>query len=112
MSSTNRIIMIQSTTEFIFNKEIDKIVCIARGSTVKAKNIGRDILADLQSIIRKKIDEYIQLQADTKEQAIQRMIQDTEKLRANAIINIRFTTAIIMNGFAEILAYETATKYK
>jgi len=104
--------MILSTTDFIPNKEIDEIVGIARGSTVRARNIGQDIFAGLKNIIGGEIDEYTKLQADSREQAIQRMVQDAERLNADAIINIRFTTAMIMKGSAEILAYGTAIKFK
>jgi uncharacterized protein YbjQ (UPF0145 family) len=102
--------MIITTTEKIPNKEIKEILGIARGSTVRARNIGRDIFAGLKNIVGGEIEEYTQLQAQSREQAMQRMIQDAEKLGADAIINVRLSTSMVMQGAAEILAYGTAVK--
>jgi len=102
--------MIISTTDHIPNKEITEILGIARGSTVRARNIGRDIFAGLKNIVGGEIEEYPQLQADSREQAMQRMIADGERLQADAIINIRLTTSVVTQGASEILAYGTAVK--
>ena len=102
--------MIITTTEKIPNKEIVEILGIARGSTVRARNIGRDIFAGLKNIIGGELSEYTKLQAESREQAIQRMIEDGESLGADAIINIRISTSVITQGAAEILAYGTAVK--
>ena len=102
--------MIITTTESIPNKEVTEILGIARGSTVRARNIGRDIFAGLKNIIGGEIQEYTKLQADSREQAIQRMIDDANKLDADAVINVRLTTSMVMQGAAEILAYGTAVK--
>ena len=104
--------MIITTTETIPNQEIEEILGIARGSTVRARNIGRDIFAALKNIIGGEISEYTKLQAISREQAIQRMKDDGRKIGADAIINVRLTTAMIMQGTAEILAYGTAVKLK
>ena len=104
--------MIITTTDTIPSKEIDQILGIARGSTVRARNIGRDIFAGLKNIVGGEISEYTRLQAVSREQAMQRMIEDAEKLGAYAIINVRLTTAMIMQGTAEILAYGTAVTLK
>lgn len=104
--------MIITTTDTIPSKEIDQILGIARGSTVRARNIGRDIFAGLKNIVGGEISEYTRLQAVSREQAMQRMIEDAEKLGADAIINVRLTTAMIMQGTAEILAYGTAVTLK
>ena len=104
--------MIITTTETIPNQEIEEILGIARGSTVRARNIGRDIFAALKNIIGGEISEYTKLQALSREQAIQRMKDDGRKIGADAIINVRLTTAMIMQGTAEILAYGTAVKLK
>jgi uncharacterized protein YbjQ (UPF0145 family) len=104
--------MIISTTDKVPNKEITEILGIARGSTVRARNIGRDIFAGLKNIVGGEIDEYTKLQAESREQAMQRMVQDAEHLGADAIVNMRLTTAMIMQGAAEILAYGTAVKLK
>ncbi len=101
-----------TTTESIPGTEVVQILGIARGSTVRARNIGRDIFAGLKNIVGGEISEYTRLQAESREQAIQRMIQDADRLGADAIINVRLTTAMIMQGTAEILAYGTAVKLK
>tara|TARA_B100001287_G_C22277622_1_gene342369 strand:+ start:200 stop:514 length:315 start_codon:yes stop_codon:yes gene_type:complete len=104
--------MIVTTTEKIPNEEVSEILGIARGSTVRARNIGRDIFAGLKNIIGGELSEYTKLQAESREQALQRMIEDGERLGADAIINIRISTSVITQGAAEILAYGTAVKIK
>ncbi len=104
--------MILTTTETIPNKEIIEILGIARGSTVRTRNFGRDIFAGLKHLIGGEISEYTKLQAESREQAIERMKQDAISLDADAIINIRLTTSVVMQGAAEILAYGTAVKLK
>ena len=104
--------IILSTTDFIPGKEIIEILGIARGSTVRARNIDRDIFAGLKNIVGGEIEEYTKLQAESREQAIQRMNEDAELLNTDAIINVRFTTSVIMQGAAELLAYGTAVKLK
>lgn len=102
--------MIISTTEIIPGKQITEVLGVSRGSTVRARNIGRDIFAGLKNIVGGEIDEYTKLQAQSREQALQRMKQDAERLGADAIVNVRFTTSMIMQGASEILAYGTAVK--
>lgn len=104
--------MILSTTHTVPNREIVQILGIARGSTVRARNIGRDIVANLKNIVGGEIEEYTALQADAREQAIQRMIVDAEKMGADAIVGILLTSATVMQGASEILAYGTAVKLK
>lgn len=104
--------MIITTTESIPNKEVVEILGIARGSTVRARNIGRDIFAGLKNIVGGEISEYTRLQAESREQAMQRMKDDAIKMEADAVINVRMTTAMIMQGTAEILSYGTAVKLK
>ncbi|MCH1613989.1 MAG: YbjQ family protein [Parvicellaceae bacterium] len=104
--------MIISTTENIPDKEVVEILGIARGSTVRARNVGRDIFAAVKNLVGGEITEYTKLQADSREQALQRMKEDALKLNADAIINVRITTSMIMQGVAEILAYGTAVKLK
>jgi len=102
--------MIISTTESIPNREIVEILGIARGSTVRAKSIGSDIFAGLKNIVGGEIEEYTKLQADSREQALQRMAEDAQELGADAVINVRLTTSTVMQGASEILAYGTAVK--
>ncbi len=104
--------MLLSTTPNIEGKEIAETLDIARGSTVRARNLGRDIFAGLKNLIGGEISEYTQLMADAREQAIDRMIADAETLGADAIVNVRFMTAMVMQGASEILAYGTAVKLK
>lgn len=104
--------MILTTTDFIPGREIAEVLEIARGSTVRARNIGRDIFAGLKNLIGGEISEYTELMADAREQAIARMVADAEQLGADAVINVRFSTAMIMQGCSEILAYGTAVKLK
>lgn len=104
--------MITTTTETIPGKEITQILGIARGSTVRARSVGRDIFAGLKNLVGGEISEYTKLQAQSREQALQRMIQDAEKLNADAVINIRITTSMVMQGAAEILIYGTAVKLR
>ena len=104
--------MLISTTEQIPNQEISEILGIARGSTVRAKNIGKDIFAGFKNIVGGEIHEYTKLQADSREEAIQRMIEDASKLGADAVLGVRLTTSMVTQGAAEILAYGTAVKLK
>ena len=104
--------MIITTTETIPNKDITEVLGVARGSTVRARHIGRDIFAGLKNIVGGEIEEYTKLQAHAREQAMQRMINDGERLGADAIVNIRLATSMVMQGASEILAYGTAVKIK
>lgn len=104
--------MILTTTETIPNREIVEILGVARGSTVRARNFGSDIFAGFKNIIGGEIEEYTKLQAQSREQAMQRLERDAQRLNADAVVNIRFTTSTIMQGASEILAYGTAVKLK
>ena len=104
--------MIITTTETIPNNDISKILGIARGSTVRAKSVASDFMAGLKNIVGGELDEYTKLQAQSREQALQRMITDGKKLGADAIVNVRLTTSTITQGASEILAYGTAVTLK
>jgi uncharacterized protein YbjQ (UPF0145 family) len=104
--------MILSTTHTIPNREIAEIVGLARGSTVRSRNIGRDIIAVFKNIVGGEIEEYTRLQAEAREQALERMIYDARKLNADAILGIQISTAMVAQGAAEILAFGTAVKLK
>ena len=104
--------MIVTTSESIPGKETVEALGIARGSTVRARNIGRDIFAALKNVVGGEIEEYTKLQADAREQALQMMIEDAVSLDADAVINLRFSTSLIMQGASEILAYGTAVRLK
>jgi uncharacterized protein YbjQ (UPF0145 family) len=104
--------MLVVSTETIPGREVSETLGIARGSTVRARNIGRDIFAGLKNIVGGEISEYTKLLADAREQAIERMISDAERLGADAIVNVRFMTSAVMTGASEMLAYGTAVKLK
>ena len=104
--------MILSTTETLPNREINEIKGIARGSTVRTRNVGRDILAGFKNLVGGEIEEYTKLQADAREQALQRMKDDVAKYGADAIVNVRFTTSVITQAASEVLAYGTAVTLK
>ena len=100
--------MILTTTESILGKKIVKDFGLVRGNAVRARHIGRDLVALLKQIVGGEIHEYTKLMAESREQAIDRMEADAERLGANAIVCARFTTSMVMNGAAELLAFGTA----
>ncbi|MDH3243414.1 MAG: YbjQ family protein [Saprospiraceae bacterium] len=104
--------MIISTTENLPGFDIIEVIEIARGSTVRARHIGRDISAIFKSVVGGEIQEYTRLMAEAREHAIDRMIEDAERLDADAIVNVRFATATVLQGSSEILAYGTAVKIR
>ena len=100
--------MIITTAPEIAGKEIKKTFGIVEGNTIRARNIGKDIVALFKNILGGEIEEYTKLLAESREQAMDRMIAQAEALGANAIINCRFSTSYIMANAAEILVYGTA----
>ena len=100
--------MIITTSEQIEGTNISRTIGLVKGSTVRARHVGRDIVAQLRGIVGGEITEYTRMMAESREQAIQRMTEDAESLEANAIIGLRFTTSMVMQNAAEILAYGTA----
>jgi uncharacterized protein YbjQ (UPF0145 family) len=96
------------TTSGIEGKNIKKVLGLVRGNTVRARNIGRDLLAALRTIVGGEIKDYTKLMAQSREQSIDRMIEEAESMGANAIVNVRFSTSYIMQNAAEILVYGTA----
>ena len=102
--------MLVVTSETVANHRIVKTLGIARGNTVRARHVGKDILAGLRNIVGGEIHEYTKLMAESREQTIDRMVAEAEKLGANAIIATRFTTSVIIGGAAELLAVGTAVK--
>ena len=100
--------MLLSTTNKIEGKKIVKQLGIAKGNTIRARHIGRDIMAILRHIVGGEITDYTKMMAESREQAIDRMVEDGQRLGANAIVRVSFTTSMIMGGASEILAYGTA----
>lgn len=102
--------MIIVNTEEISGREIKEVLGLVRGNTIRARHIGNDIMAGLRNIIGGEVKEYTQMISEAREDALKRMIDEAEKLNADAVVNIRFTTSQVMGGAAEILAYGTAVK--
>lgn len=100
--------MIIVTSESIANKRILKTLGIVRGNTVRARHIGKDIMAGLRNIVGGEVHEYAKLVAESREQSLDRMEAEAKELGANAIIATRFTTSVLMGGAAELLAIGTA----
>lgn len=100
--------MLLSTTDEIDGKKIVKHLGLVRGNTIRARNIGRDILAILKNIVGGEISDYTKLMAESREQSIDRMVEEAKGLGANAIVGIRFSTSEVMASAAEILVYGTA----
>ena len=102
--------MILTTTENIPGKQIDEILGLVQGSTVRAKHVGKDILAGLKNIVGGELTGYTQLLDEARAVAMERLESQAKGMGANAIVNIRLSTATITQGAAEILAYGTAVK--
>ncbi len=100
--------MIMVTTDFVHGKTTKETLGLVRGNTIRARHLGRDIIAFLRNIVGGEIKDYTKMMAESREQAIDRMIVEAEGLGANAIVNIRFTTSMIMQSASEILVYGTA----
>ena len=100
--------MIVVTSETIANKRIVKTLGLVRGNTVRARHIGKDIMAGLRNIVGGEVYEYAKLIAESREQTLDRMTREAAELGANAIIATRFTTSVMMGGAAELLAVGTA----
>ena len=100
------------TGDEVAGKSISKHIGLVRGNTIRARHLGKDILAVFRNILGGEINEYTKLMAESREQAIDRMIDEARSLDADAIINVRFTTSMIAQGAAELLAYGTAVKFE
>jgi uncharacterized protein YbjQ (UPF0145 family) len=100
--------MIITTTETIQGKRIIRTLGLVRGNTIRARHIGRDILALLRNLVGGEIRDYTKLLAESREQSLDRMRAEAERLGANAVVQVRFATSVLMGGAAELLAYGTA----
>lgn len=100
--------MIVTTTETIAGKKIVQALGMVKGNTIRARHIGRDIMALLRNIVGGEITDYTKLLAESREQAIDRMKSDAARMGANAVVGVRFATSVLMGGAAELLAYGTA----
>ncbi|MFC1552208.1 YbjQ family protein [Candidatus Latescibacterota bacterium] len=102
--------MIVVSTEFVAGKKITETLGIVRGNTIRARHLGKDILAGLKNLIGGEIEEYTKMIAESREQSLDRMVAEAENLGADAVVNVRFMTASMMQNAAELLAYGTAVK--
>lgn len=100
--------MILATSSQIAGKRVVKTLGLVRGNTVRARHVGKDIVAALRNIVGGEVEEYTKMLAESREQSLDRMMQDAARLGANAVLDVRFSTSHIMNGAAEILVYGTA----
>ena len=100
--------MLMSTTETIEGKKIVKHLGLVKGNTIRARHIGRDIMAGLRNVVGGEITDYTKMMAESREQALDRMIEDAQNLGANAIVSVKFATSMVMQSASEILAYGTA----
>ena len=102
--------MIVVNTDFISGKKLQTL-SLVRGSTVHSKNLGRDILSSLKTLVGGEIVDYTNMMNEARAIATQRMVEDAQKLDADAVINVRYASSAIMQGAAEIIAYGTAVKF-
>ncbi|MGC6581887.1 MAG: YbjQ family protein [Akkermansiaceae bacterium] len=102
--------MIISTTENIAGRSVSKQLGIATGNTVRAKHVGRDIMAGLKTIVGGEVSGYTEMLSESRNQALDRMIMQGKAMEADAIVNVRFTTSQVAQGMSEMLAYGTAVK--
>lgn len=99
--------MIITTSDQVEGKKITRTIGLVRGSTIRARHVGRDIVAGLRGLVGGEIVDYTKMMAEAREQALLRMVEDAEKRGANAVVGMKFTTSMIMSNASEILAYGT-----
>lgn len=104
--------MIITNTSEVPGKEVAQILGLAKGSTIRAKHIGKDIMAGLRHIVGGELKEYTEMLNEAREMALDLMTEDAKKMGADAILNVRFSTSSVMQGAAEVLAYGTAVKLR
>jgi len=102
--------MIVVNTETVAGREVTEMLGLVRGNTIRARHLGRDIMAGLKTLVGGEIQEYAKLMGEAREQALDRMVAEATELGADAVINVRFSTSVIIGGAAEMLAYGTAVK--
>lgn len=100
--------MYLATTETIPGKKVVRHLGLVRGNTIRARHLGHDFMAALRNIVGGEIADYTKMLSESREQAVDRMVEQAKALGANAVVGIRFTTSMVMTSAAEILAYGTA----
>ena len=101
-----------TTLEYVPGKEIAEVLGLVKGNTVRSKHIGKDILAGLKTLIGGEIKVYVEAISEAREEATLRMLNEAERLGADAVLGVRYSTSQIMTGAAELMAYGTAVKLK
>jgi len=99
-----------TTIDRIPGKEITKVLGLVQGSTIRARHLGRDIMASLRNVVGGEIKDYTQMLTEARELALQRLVKEAERLGADAVVGVRLATAQTMAGAAEVLAYGTAVR--
>ncbi len=102
--------MIMSNTETVPGKTIVEFYGVVSGSTVRAKHIGRDLMASFKNIVGGELKGYTELLREARDEALQRMVEQARSVGANAVVNVRFSTSSVTQGAAELFAYGTAVK--
>ncbi|MCR4335951.1 MAG: YbjQ family protein [archaeon] len=104
--------MLMVNTDFVQGKTITQTLGVVKGNTIRAKWFGKDIMAGLRQIVGGELKEYTEMLTEARQESTQRMVEEAESLKADAIINVRFTTCQVMASAAEIMVYGTAVKLK
>jgi uncharacterized protein YbjQ (UPF0145 family) len=104
--------MLITTQDELADYDITQTLGLVRGNTIRARHVGKDIVAGLRSIVGGEITEYTKMLAEAREQSLDRMVEEADSLGADAIVCLRFTTSPVMQGAAELLAYGTAVKVR
>ena len=102
--------MIVVTTGQIEGKRTTETLGLVKGSTIRARHMGHDIMAGLRNVVGGEVKDYTVMLAQAREEALQRMVEQAEKMGANAVVGARFATSMVMSGAAEMLAYGTAVR--
>jgi len=100
------------TTETIAGKDITEHLGVATGSTIRARHVGKDIVAGLRTLVGGELPEYTEMMAHARNQAVERMLEKAEEMGADAVVSVRFSTAMVMQGTAEVMAFGTAVRFK
>ncbi|MDZ7270362.1 MAG: YbjQ family protein [candidate division KSB1 bacterium] len=100
--------MYVATTETIPGKKVVRYLGLVRGNTIRARHVGHDIMAGLRNLVGGEISDYTKMLSESREQALDRMLEQAKALGANAVVGLRFSTSMVMSAAAEILAYGTA----
>lgn len=104
--------MIIVNTEYIAGIEVEEMIGICKGSTIRAKHIGKDILSGFRTLVGGEMSEYGDMLIEARQIAMQRMVEDARGMGADAVLNVRYSTSSVMQGAAEVLVYGTAVKIK